>query len=52
MSEIRNLNDKRVFDQSEDLRIVEIQRGNFVTRITASPDGTLNIQHEYIPLAT
>ena len=48
MEEIRNLNKKRVCDRSEDHRIVEIRQGGCLTRITANPDGTLNIVHQVI----
>jgi hypothetical protein len=43
MTEIRNLNGKRVCDKSEDSRVIEIRLKNCVTRITANPDGTLKI---------
>lgn len=46
MKEVRNADDKRVCDISEDGKTVEIVRKGCVTRITANPDGTLNIQHE------
>ena len=45
MTEIRNLNGKRVCDKSEDSRVIEIRLKNCVTRITANPDGTLKIEH-------
>jgi len=48
MSEIKNLDNKRVFDMSADLRIIEIRKKDCITRITANPDGTLKITHERI----
>ena len=49
MNEVRNLNSKRVCDLSTDRRVIEIRLKNCLTRITANPDGTLNIEH--IPIA-
>ncbi|MDR1532435.1 MAG: hypothetical protein LBS62_09700 [Clostridiales bacterium] len=46
MKPIVDLNKKRVCDVSADGKVVEIQRKDCVTRITANPDGTLNIIHE------
>jgi hypothetical protein len=48
MSEVENLDRKRVCDISTDKRLVEIRRKDCVTRITARPDGTLNITQERI----
>ena len=45
MAEIRNLNGKRVCDISPDRRVVEIVQKDCLTRITANPDGSLNIEH-------
>lgn len=46
MTEVRNLNKKRVGDLSKDIRLFEIQIKDSITRITANSDGTLNITHE------
>ena len=48
MSEIRNLDEKRVCDLSSDSKVAEIVRKDCVTRISANPDGTLQITHERI----
>lgn len=45
MGEFRNNNGKRVCDVSEDKRIVEIRQKDCITRITANPDGTLNVEN-------
>lgn len=45
MNEVRNLNNKRVCDLSSDRRVIEIRLKNCLTRITANPDGTLNVEH-------
>ena len=45
MDEIRNLNGKRVCDMSKDHRVIEILQKGCITRITANPDGTLNIDN-------
>ena len=47
MSEVRNLNRKRVGDVSKDNRVFEINIKGCVTRIKANPDGTLSITHEH-----
>jgi hypothetical protein len=43
MSEVTNLDRKRVCDISADKRTVEIRRKDCVTRITADHDGTLKV---------
>ena len=48
MHEEHNLDQKRVCDVSSDRKIAEIRRKDCTTRITANPDGTLNITHERI----
>ena len=48
MSEIQNLDRKRVCDISGDKKIVEIRKKDCVTRITANPDGTLSITQERV----
>lgn len=45
MNKVCNLNNKRVCDLSSDRRVIEIKQKNCLTRITANPDGTLNIEH-------
>jgi len=51
MTEVRNLNKKRIGDVSKDIRVFEIQIKDCVTKITANADGTLNIMHERIKAA-
>ena len=46
MSEVVNLDHKRVCDMSADARIVLIRRKDCVTRITVNPNGTLRITHK------
>ncbi len=48
MEQIKNLDDKRVCDKSNDGRIIEIRKKDCITRITANEDGTLKITHEYV----
>jgi len=43
MSEVWNLDHKRVCDISLDAKIAEIRKKDCVTRIEANPDGTLLI---------
>lgn len=45
MTPWKNSGDKRVCDVSDDKKIVEISMKGYTTRITANPDGTLNIQN-------
>jgi len=51
VNEVQNLDKKRVCDISADGTVVEIRRKDCVTRITANPDGTLNITQERITSA-
>lgn len=51
MEEIRNLRGKRVCDRSSDGRVIEIVQKDCLTRITANPDGTLNIENVQLPIA-
>lgn len=44
---MRDLNNHRICDRSDDNKIVSIVRGNCITYITANPDGTLNVTSEY-----
>ena len=46
MSQIRNLDNKRVLDLSDDGRMAVILKGGCITIITVNPDGTLHITHE------
>ena len=41
-----NLDNKRICDISQDKKVIEIRLKDCVTRITANPDGTLNIIHK------
>lgn len=45
MEGIRNLEGKRVCDISLDRTVIEIVRKDCLTRITANPDGTLNVDN-------
>jgi len=47
-----NLNNKRVCDISTDSKTIEIRVKDCITRITANPDGTLNITQEFVEKAT
>lgn len=51
MEPVRNLNDKRVCDISHDKKIVEIVQKGCLTRITATPDGTLKVENIALPKA-
>ena len=51
MNKFKNSGGKRVCDISEDRKVVEIIRDGCITRITANPDGTLNIENVPIPNA-
>ena len=46
MEEVRNASGKRVCDISADHKTIEIVIRGCVTRITANPDGTLNIENQ------
>ena len=48
MLEVRNLNGKRVCDISQDGKSIEIVQKDCLTRITANPDGTLNVENIYV----
>ena len=45
MEPVKNPNGKRICDISHDRMVVEIVQKGCLTRITASPDGTLKIEH-------
>lgn len=48
MEQVKNLDDKRVCDKSPDNKIIEIRKKDCITRITANPDCTLTVTHEYV----
>jgi hypothetical protein len=48
MEQIKNLRDKRVCDRSSDRKVIEIADKGYITRITANPDGTLNVE-QFMP---
>lgn len=48
MEEVRNINNKRICDISKDKKVIEICLKDCLTIITANPDGTLNITHEFL----
>ena len=48
MEPVKNLDDKRVCDQSKDKKTIEIRRKDCVTRIIANEYCTLRITHEYV----
>ena len=48
MEPVKNLDDKRVCDQSNDRKTIEIRKKNCITRITANKDHTLHITHKYV----
>ena len=47
MEQVKNLDDKRVCDQSKDGKVIVIRKKGCITRITANADRTLKITHEY-----
>lgn len=51
ISEVTNLDRKRVCYVSTDKRVIEIRKKDCVTRITANLDGTLNITQDRIKQA-
>lgn len=51
MSEVTNLDCKRVCDISTNGKVIEIRKKNCVTKITANLDGTLNITQDRIKQA-
>lgn len=48
MKVVRNINNKRIFDMSDDNREIYIRIKDCETTITANPDGTLNVTHKKI----
>lgn len=45
MNQVKNLNQKRVCDISDDRKTLFIRRGDCVTEVRANDDGTLIISH-------
>ena len=45
MEQVKNLDDKRVCDQSKDGKVIVIRKKDCITRITANADRTLKITH-------
>ncbi len=52
MTQVKDLNHKRVCDISDDGKVAYIRRGDCVTKITADKDGNLKISHEKSPIAS
>ena len=48
MSEVTNLDHKRICDISIDARVIVIRRKDCITRVTANSNGTLSISHERV----
>ncbi|WP_405744494.1 hypothetical protein [Anaerovibrio slackiae] len=46
MTEVRNLDNKRICDKSSDERMIFIQRKDCLTIIQAKPDGTLLVTQQ------
>ena len=44
MTQVKDMNKKRVFDLSDDRKTVYIRRGDCVTEIRAEKDGTLSVK--------
>lgn len=49
MQQVKDLNNKRVCDLSEDKKTAYIRRGNCVTRITIDKDGRLKVACRIVP---
>lgn len=49
MTQVKDLNQKRVCDISDDRKIAYIRRGDCVTKITADKDGSLHVTYEKLP---
>lgn len=50
MKPVKDLNNKRVCDLSDDKKTVYIRRGDCVTTVTADENGILNVTSEKAPL--
>ena len=48
MNQVLDLNNKRVFDISDDKKIIELRLKNCITTVSANPDGTFNISHKKV----
>lgn len=48
MEQVKNLDDKRICDQSKDGKVIVNRKKDCITRITANEDRTLKITHEYV----
>ena len=48
MKQIKDLNNKRVCDLSEDRKVAYVRRGNCMTRISVEEDGSLKITFEIV----
>lgn len=44
MKQIKDLNNKRVCDISDDCKVIFIRRGDCITEIHAEKDGTLSVK--------
>lgn len=49
MEQVKNLDDKRVCDQSKDGKVIVIRKKDCITRITANADRTLKVTHLCVP---
>lgn len=52
MKQIKDLNNKRICDISEDRKALYIRKGDCITTVTAGEDGKLNIKSEKTPQAS
>ena len=52
MTQVKDLNKKRVCDLSDDRKTVYIQRGDCVTEVRAEKDGTLSVCCKKTPQAS
>ena len=48
MNQVLDLNNKRVFDISDDKKIIELRLKNCITTVSTNPDGTFNISHKKV----
>ena len=48
MNQVLDLNNKRVFDISDDKKTLELSQKNCITTVSANPDGTFNISHKKV----
>lgn len=48
MKQIKDLNNKRVCDLSDDQKVAYVRRGDCLTRITVQEDGSLKVTFEKI----